>query len=262
MILKTNSPKQFLMQELERRQKINPRYSLRAFAKHMGLSPGELSEILKGKRKLSIKSAVRVSKALGLNVTESKYLLSLTNLDKGEGLEILNAQGPKSKEELSADVFHIISDWYCFAILNLADTKDFEWNTSYIAKRLGLTLTQAQSALERLERVGLLKNIKGKLQIDHDHVIATPGIPSEAIRSYHRSMLQKASDALDFQPTEQRDVSGVGFALDPKHIDSIRSEIAEFQENLLAKYKSGKKTEVYQIEIALFRLTEGAKHEN
>src|SRR5687768_7986409 len=160
MILKTNSPKQFLIQELERRQKINPRYSLRAFAKHMGLSPGELSEILKGKRKLSIKSAVRVSKALGLNVTESKHLLNLANLDKGEGLDILMSQGPKNQEALSADVFHVISDWYCFAILNLADTKDFSWNTSYIAKRLGLTLTQAQSALERLERVGLIKNIK------------------------------------------------------------------------------------------------------
>ncbi|HEX4923930.1 MAG TPA: TIGR02147 family protein [Bdellovibrionales bacterium] len=263
MLLKTNSPRKFLTEELARRQKINPRYSMRAFARHIGLSPGELSELLRGKRKLSLKSAVRVAKSLSLSQTESKHLLYLAQLEQGDGLELIPAAGaPKAKEELTAEIFHLVSDWACFAILNLSETAGFAWKTPQIAKRLGITVNHAQAALDRLERVGLVKDVNGKKKVDPDYVLAAPGIPSEAIRAYHKTMLQKAADALDFQKMNERDITGIGIALDPKHIDSIRKDIAEFQEQLAEKYRNGKKTEVYQLEVALFRLTEGERHEN
>jgi uncharacterized protein (TIGR02147 family) len=262
MLLKTNSSKQFLNEELARRQKTNPRYSLRAFARHVGLSPGELSELLRGKRKLSLKAAVRVAKSLALNQTETKHLLYLSQLERGEGLDLLPKEStPRSREDLTAEIFHLVSDWVCFAILNLSETTSFSWKSQHIAKRLGITVNHVQNALDRLERVGLVKTVNGKKQVDHDYVVASPGVPSEAIRTYHKTMLQKAADALDFQKVNERDISGVGFALDPKHIESIRKDIAEFQEHLTEKYRSGKKSEVYQIETALFRLTEGDPHE-
>ncbi len=252
-----------MSEELARRQKANPRYSLRAFARHIGLSPGELSELLRGKRKLSLKSAVRVAKSLSLNSTECKHLLYLAQLDQGEGTELLDqVKGPKSKEELTAEMFHLVSDWACFAILNLSECSGFSWKPSYISKRLGITTPHAQSAVERLERVGLVKEINGKKRVDPDHVVAAPGVPSEAIRNYHKSILQKAIDALDFQKMNERDISGIGLALDPKHIDSVKKEIADFQDQLTEKYQNGKKSEVYQLEVALFRLTEGETHEN
>jgi len=262
MLLRTNSPKQFLSEELAKRQKANPRYSLRAFARHVGLSPGELSELLNGKRKLSVKSAVRVAKALSLNSTESKHLLYLAQLDRGDGLDILPGEtAAKTREEVSADLFELVSDWVCFAVLNLGDCAGFSWKPSFIAKRLGVTVQHVQLALDRLERVGLVKNNAGKRSIDREQVIATGNVPSEAIRTYHKTMLAKAADALDFQKLNEREISGIGFAVDPKNIESLKKDISEFQEHLMEKYQNGKKTEVYQLEIALFRLTEGARHE-
>lgn len=53
-----------LAQELARRQSRNLRYSLRAFARDLQLSPSFLCQILSSKRGFSSKSAERISSAL------------------------------------------------------------------------------------------------------------------------------------------------------------------------------------------------------
>lgn len=261
MILSAISCRQFLLEELARRQQTNPRYSQRAFAKQMRLSAGELSEILRGRRALSLKSALKIARALGLNSTETKHLVHLSQIEKsarfGAQEALLQPSLKVDSAQLEMDAFHLISDWYCLAILNLADCVGFEWNTNWIANRLGITRAQAQSALDRLERIGLIKCADGRRRIDKQHVYTTSGVSSDAIRAYHRAMLKKASDALDFQKVEERELSGVGLAIDPRNLESMRQDISDFQEQMLAKYAKGKRLEVYQLQIALFRLSEG-----
>lgn len=153
--------------------------------------------------------------------------------------------------------FFLVSSWYCFSILNLADCEGFRWDPAWIARRLGLSKPEIVSALDRLERVGIIITENGKKRISQNYIANLGGVPSESIRNYHREILQKAIQALDFQSLEERDVSGVGLAVDPKHLPSIKKDIAEFQEQLLAKYSKGKRKHVYQLEVAFFRLSQG-----
>jgi hypothetical protein len=67
--------------------------------------------------------------------------------------------------------------------------------------------------------------------------------------------LNKAIEALETHPVDERDITGIGFAVDPKHLPAIRKEISDFQDRLIAQYSKGKRTEVYQLEMALFRLS-------
>ena len=55
----------------------NPAFSLRAFARKLDLSPSALSEILKGKRRVSKKLAQRVVTNLCLAQSEAQSLLEL-----------------------------------------------------------------------------------------------------------------------------------------------------------------------------------------
>lgn len=52
--------RQMLGSELERRQSRNPRYSLRAFARDIGLHASDLSKILRGKKPIPLSTAVSV----------------------------------------------------------------------------------------------------------------------------------------------------------------------------------------------------------
>lgn len=254
MLLNTHSYRSFLTEELSRRIKANPRYSQRAFARDLGLSPGELSEILSEKRMLSHKAARKIAQSLNLNPAETNHLHLLVES------RVANTPSHLPPREMSLDMFHLISDWYCMAILNLADVEGFSWAPKWISEKLGISSTEARVAIDRLKRVGLVQEVKGRLQMNKEHLFTPNGIPSEAIRNYHRQILQLAGQALDLQAPQDREISGIGLALDERHIPAIKKEISEFLDHVVSKYSRGKKTVVYQLEAAFFRLGKGGSH--
>ncbi|MCM2277471.1 MAG: DUF4423 domain-containing protein [Oligoflexia bacterium] len=255
MLNPATSCRDFLTEELHRRTRSNPRYSQRAFARQLGMSPGELSEVLRGKRSLSLRSALKAARALALNPEETRELVLLSQADRGGALPPPDSRDARPRE-LTMDFFRIVSDWYCFAILNLSECTGATLEPAYLARRLGISQAEARIALERLERVGLIERRQGRLLPAPDYVISPSGIPSEAIRNYHSQILDKAKAALESQALEERDITGLGLAIDPRHLPAIKKELSEFQDRIAAKYSTGRKTEVYQLEIALFRLTE------
>lgn len=241
----------FLSAEFERRVRANPRYSLRAFARDLKMSPGEVSELLNGKRQLTPKAIGKISSRLGLSTAETRELLERATLVRA-GLD-----APRTASHtLEVDLFNIVSEWYCFAILNLFDTEDFRCEPAWIGRRLGISNTEARLALDRLERVGLLKRARGKLTPDADFVMSPSGIPSEAIRAYHRTMLAKAAAALETQPVDERDITGLGLAINPSDLPGLTRDLREFRDRITTKYSRGRRTEVYQLEMSLFRITE------
>lgn len=259
MIYNYNSIHEFLQDELRRRVQSNPRYSLRSFARNLRLSPGALSEILKGRRDLSLKAVNNVAKAIGLNTEECKHLLQLAHQAKVKKSEFPALTATREQHIIDQDLFSLISEPHHFAILNLLDCEKFEWKANWIAPHLGITLLQAQMAMDLLIRLGLVAKRNGRYVGKSEHLASSHEIPSAAIRHYHRQILEKAIAALDTQEISERDISGSGFAVDPTHLPALKKEIHEFQERLLAKYGSGKKTEVYFLEMALFKLTQGSK---
>ncbi len=256
MLLESHSYRQFLEEELTKRIQHNPQYSLRAFSRNLKISPGELSEILRGKRQLSLKTSLKIAKALGLSPTETQHLAYLVQLEKaGDNRSLLSE--PASRNQLTLDIFNILSDWYCFALLNLVNCSNFQENEKWIAKKLGISILEARTGLQRLLRVGLLERVGTKLIVTKDYVISPEGVPSEAIKNFHRQMLMKAIQALDLQDVDTREIVGAGFSVDPKNIKPLRKEISNFLDSLIERYDKGKnRTEVYHCEIALFRLTQ------
>ncbi len=262
MLLELNCYRTFLSEELARRTKAHPRYSQRAFARDLGMSAGELSEVLQQKRRLSVRSALKVARYLSLNPTETKHLLYLVQLDGAEETkEVLDRgswQPLPGDGATGLDRFRLVSDWTCFAILNLAECDNFRPRESWISRRLGISAAQVRVALGRLERVGLAKKVQGRWLFPKGDIAAPEGVPSESIRAYHAQILERAARALELQPAHEREFAGVGFAADPKQLPAMKKDVSHFLDEMVAKYGKGKnRTEVYQLEMALFRLTEG-----
>ncbi|MGZ3744054.1 MAG: hypothetical protein ACXWRE_12165 [Pseudobdellovibrionaceae bacterium] len=84
----------YLISIFNERKEKNPRYSLRAFARSLGVSSGQLSEILSEKRPLSHKLARRISVALALPLPESQKLIYLVS----QQTQFLEAVGSNSRQ--------------------------------------------------------------------------------------------------------------------------------------------------------------------
>lgn len=94
MELDVKTAADYLISIFNDRKEKNPRYSLRAFARSLGVSSGQLSEILSGKRPLSHKLARRISIALALTEDESQKLIFLVSQQS----QFLEATGSNSRQ--------------------------------------------------------------------------------------------------------------------------------------------------------------------
>ncbi|OFZ45708.1 MAG: hypothetical protein A2381_14760 [Bdellovibrionales bacterium RIFOXYB1_FULL_37_110] len=254
----------YLRAEFEGRKLRNPSYSLRAYARDIGLAAPKLSEILRGKCGLSEESAKKLATELALSEKEASVFInqviakhSRKKTEREKAQKILESlKEHHSFDEIALDAFKIIADWYHFAILELTEVEDFRSNISWIAKRLNLTKSVTSEAVERLFDTGLLAKKSNGDWYQTEAILATPsGIPSSEIKKHHRQILSKAEDALINVPIKERDFSTTTLAVSESQLDEIQKEIKDFRRRLAKKINQSKNKErVYCLSIQFFPL--------
>lgn len=254
----------FLLSEFESRKTRNNSYSLRAFARDIGVKAPKLSEILRGKCGLSEKSAQMIADNLKLSAKEKELFINLVNVRHARSQLVKNAAKEKlnqnnlysSFSELSLESFKIISDWYHFAILELTEVSDFNSEVTWVAKRLDISTEMTENAIERLIDFGLLeRNSDGLLVQTHKSLSTPSGVPSSEIKKHHRQILAKAEDSLIQDPIATRDFSAITFAIPESAFEEIQNEIKIFRRRISDKYLNhNNKERVYSLAIQLFPL--------
>lgn len=245
--------RKILSSEITKAQAHNPSYSLRAFARKIGIQPSALSEILNGKRNVTRKMAARILDHLCVNPEQAQTLMSKLN-NKRMASEAISSRS--EFVQVNMDHYHVISEWYYFAILSLAETKGFKVQPEWIARRLNISIPNTRIALKRLERLGLLKrNPKGHLVWAGVHFKTSNDVVNMSLRRSHYQNLELAKASLDKDEVSVRDFSSMTMAIDPKKIPEAKEMIKEFRRRLSDFMESGEKQEVYRICLQLFPLS-------
>lgn len=233
-----------LEQELSKRVHQNPHYSLRAFARLINVDPSTLSQVLRKKRTLSKKLSAPILAKLGV-------------VQSPDGVESVF-----EATKLTADVIAYIGEWHHHAIFELASTQNFVRTpfkaSRFISKELGISMSAAKDALDRLMRLGLLdRHLKPTSKN-----LTTTGIPgtTTALRNWQRQVLEKAIRALDEVSIEERDQSSLCVAINRRRLPEAKALIARFRRELNALAdRDLKKNSVYQLGVSFYPLTKGEK---
>lgn len=260
----SNSPAQFLKGLLLRRISQNRSYSVRAFARDLKISHSYLSQILNERRGLSLRQALLLSDALHLGKEEKQRFIQLLFENKHYRLPgVAGAvSSPKSEENtvaLDMDRFRTVKEWYHGAILEMTTLKDFKANPQWIAKSLGITPLQARAAVNRLKRLGVLETKGKKWQKTRRRFQFPTTSLDEAVNGFHREMIYKAFKTLEKKTSEDfeaRDITGITVAIDPKRIPEAKKRIQKFRNQLADFLSKGEPSEVYQLNVQLFALTD------
>jgi uncharacterized protein (TIGR02147 family) len=253
-----------LSNELANRCETNSAYSLRAFAKSLTVDPGALSRILSGKQSLSYKMAKDISTKLDLTPSQQKQFFKSVNKEQ-ESRKLKRAQIPidleKSEykgDDLSIDYFRVIADWYHTALMELTFVKGFKGEARFISRQLGISVTEAKLALERLVKLGLLEK-KGKKFIKVKAKLSTTDrhLSTSALRKNQKQLLEKSIYSLENDPIENRNHTNMMMAIDAKKIKMAKKMIREFQMSLCNYLEAGKQDKVYNLSISLIPLSKG-----
>jgi transcriptional regulator with XRE-family HTH domain len=250
--MKTNNFIEQVKKSFEEKCRKNGQFSLRSFARSLGVSPASVSGILNGKRNPSLKMIEKMGFALGL-----KSLEILRHQKNCLGLEL--AKSNQKFNTLSQDTFFLITDWYHLTILELMKLDDFNPDPKWISKRLDVNVNQIKIAIERLQRVGILEVKNNGKWIDKTAGFTThykKEKTTEARKQYQLQLLEKSRESLLQDDYSIRDHSGITMAINPADIGIAKDEIVEFRKKLSSILEEPKICkEVYQLQISFFPLT-------
>jgi uncharacterized protein (TIGR02147 family) len=252
------------------------KYSYLNFSDDLGFSrTNVLHLIIKGRRPLTSKAAVRIADVLQLQGKERKYFEDLVAYHNSrdsvqrellfQELLELKTKEVKAEDDLLAQL-EFFTEWYHSAIYELSFTDGFTADPKQLASMLTPRIRpeQARKSLDLLERLGLMSRDQetGTYKPTHTRISTGDEIASLAITRYHQKMIDLGKESLTSIRPQARDVSSVSIAIPSSLLPEVKKEISLFRKKLLNMAEQASNADVvYQTNIQLFPLSrdKGAK---
>jgi uncharacterized protein (TIGR02147 family) len=260
--------RQYLTREFDRRCQRNSRYSLRAFARDLGLPASRLSEILRVQSGLSESAAEKLIPKLNIAGADAEFFKVMVAAEHSRS-QIRRQQAQKRLQELQqnqefpifdSEKAKVIADWYHSAILELTDVHDFQSDEAWLAKRLGLSLGTVQSAVQRLFQLGLLKKVGDRWLQTEQQLSFQSLVPNLEFKKHHLQMLEKAKMAIMDLGDDEREVSSLTFAIDSEQLPEFKKILRAIRKKLMSD-ASAKPTKdrVFGLSLHLFPVDQSTK---
>lgn len=266
MAQKSDGYRKFLLDELRRRERNNPAYSLRAFARDLNVSASRLSEVFSGKCGISRKRALDFSKKMRLSPQDEAIFIDMVDLEHTRS----QLSRKWAEERLRAKLLHaktlrpeelsILSEWYYLPLIELLQTANAESTPEFIAKRLGITTEQAAAAMDTLLEMHLVAWYEGRLIPAQPDRSTTANIPTPALRQHNKRYIQMAERAIENKPMPERDFSTIIMAIDKSKMEFAKERIRSFRRELMKELEAlPNKDAVYCLSMGFFEVTENTK---
>jgi len=250
----------FYLQKLKEgftlRKEKNKAFSLRSYAKFLGIQAPSLSAILKEKRGLPSKEAEKIALKLKLKGLEKKQFIE-SSYFHGESPEVSLPLSAK-QETLCNELHHkIIAEPEHYAIFSLLEMKGVRHDIYWMARRLGCSVETIDKAINNLLEAGFLKKENGKYHKQPIRFTTSEDVQAVALREAHKNTLKQAIDSIDSVDISARDFSSISFPANLARLPEAKKLIRDFRKQVAALFQddSAENNEVYSLSVQLFPLT-------
>jgi uncharacterized protein (TIGR02147 family) len=245
----------FLQEELGRRCARNRQYSLRAFARYLAIDHATCSQLLRGKRPLTARTILKLGARLGLDHAAIEDYLAH---EARWGRESASATSLRQVEQLAEDTVSVIAQWHHYAILELTRLHNFEPDSRWIARVLGISTDQVNVALSRLIRLGLLEMADRRKWIDKsgDTTTSLSEFKHVAVRRFSEAARRLHSWAPESAAEGSCEHSTTTLALSTARLPKLFERISRLRHELVALTEGDTiRDDVYRLEIHFFPIT-------
>jgi uncharacterized protein (TIGR02147 family) len=249
----------FLRDNFFKRQKLNPNFSLRSFARYLNVTPSWISMVLNEKLPLSYKKGEQIFRKLTSSEEEFERLLQSTiEVQKNRHLKrtdpkVWASDTAEGRRRLRNYKYDKINRWYHSVLLELIDVDSFKGDLAWIAEQLGITQLQAKSALADLMEEKLI-SFDGKKFVRSKYHLTTSNknSSSASLRNIQKEVREVSIQMIDKVPLNKRSHTHITMATDPALIGEAKARIQQFQKELCDFLEQSDKKEVYILELGLF----------
>jgi uncharacterized protein (TIGR02147 family) len=258
----------FLRAYSERVQAEKAGFSAAEFAKRAGLrSPNYLNLVIAGERNLAPDAACRFAEACGLRDDALDYFCTLVAFNQAKTArerelhygKLQSFRRFRASHRLDAAHSAYHSEWFIPAVFELCARPDFDADPRWIGRTLlpAISPKQAQQALDVLQELGLLtRDERGHYRQAQGTVETPEGPLGHHIVQFHRTMLERAADALDHVPRAEREIASLTMCVSEARMQELKAELEAFRNRLADRYQADEQPErVVQLNFQLFPLS-------
>lgn len=242
----SNITSSIIKDEFQKRKDKNSLYSIRAFARDLGIGKTTLHELLNGERKISKNTCIKIAKNLQLD-EETTEKMVYENTVVASSLQY---------KQLSSEEFEKISTCQHYALLSLAKLPHCPSNLKELAKRINIPESETKNIVNDLIELKLIDKKDDRLFRTSKPITTTHDVPNQAIKNYHRSSLDQIKSSLDEISVDLRDITSSTFPMDPEKINILKEEIKKLKRKLIKKVEdTNEESEVFQMNISVIPLS-------
>jgi uncharacterized protein (TIGR02147 family) len=257
----------FLREWFDAKRKVSRAFSYRTFARKAGFaSHAFLSEVIQGRRNLSMESAEKCVTALGLAGDAIRYFLLLVQYgqevhpEKRRDLlaDLLRLQATRSVERVGGKKTEYFAHWIHMAVRELAVLSGMDAKGIAAILRPPSTAAEVGASLELLERLELLRRgPDGSWEYSFPR-LTTGDVDPEVLRTLKRQMILLAQDRLAEPESTDTHISSLTISVSRRRISRIREILDRTRRELLAETAADEDPadQVLQVNFQLFPLSE------
>jgi uncharacterized protein (TIGR02147 family) len=260
--------RRYLAEWFRAKKEANPRFSYRVFARRAEQkNPSLLLQVIEGRRNLTEATTEAFVTALSLRAGEAQFFRLLVELDQAKSADVRNqvweqlsaTRRFREARRIDRGAFEYLSNWAFPAIRELARRPDFRREPEWIAEQLRPRITPAEAAkaLEVLLDLGLLVEEDGALVAAEASVATPPEITRLAVANYHRGMLERASEAIERFPGDERHLIAVTVGMPTSLMPVFKAEANAFLERMMHLCDSSTEDtdRIMQLNVQIFPLS-------
>ncbi len=263
------SPDEVLRGYWLKKQKENHRFSIRAWAKHLGFKThSHLHQMIHGKRLIPKKYVSVLCDNMGLNLEESQYFNLLVDLQRSKSEEekifflkkLKDLRGNDSLDFRIIDEFQMLSNPLHFLLLEILSLSSEPQPVIKLKNRLrfNYSLLEIREAIEVLQKLNIItKDENNHFSRTSEHFYTKNDIPNKSIQLFHQNCSKLAQIAVQEQEQEIREFNGTTFNIKRERINEAKIAIREFREEFIRKYSSDQYQgdQTYHLNMNFFAVT-------
>lgn len=240
----------------------NDKYSLRAYARDLGLSSQMLSQILKGRKGLSLKTAQAVLGNLRLQDLDAQIfiasVLSTHSRQKDVKSKFFNQlkelKALKEFGTIPSDDTNLSLNWHTLPVFMLVKSETRTENCERISARLGLPQNQVEFIIQSLINQKVLEMKQNLVCKRKEFASIKFSESTKDVRRLHQEIISKANTSVDSVPVEKRDLSAGFLFLSKSQFAEAQQKIKKFRQSLIQEMssKASSEEDIYCVSMQLF----------
>ncbi len=260
--MNNDKPHKLLQRILAKKKKDFKGFSLRWIALQLGISHVYLSQMLKGTRPLALNIVEPLCEILDIDIeTKAKVIDEIFNKKGYRPLSVSKRSRIQNQAHwhlLPVKDLDLISTWETLAIVQTTLLRTYDGTPEFIGNRLFLPPQRVKSILDRLIERGYVQIKNGKPSATNEFYEIQSRASKDQIRSYHKSVMMKAQDALnqhDEVSLKERLITSAVFTTSNENVPYLKNKIADFLKQLIEESSLMPPDCVYQFGIQFFPVT-------